>query len=826
MSTTVSRAAFAAALVAVSLTLAPDALSGDPGKDLKDHDVKVRLAAIEAIEATPAHDDAALLVEALKDKDWEVVDRAAVVLAKKGGPEEFAPLLDVALEGPTRKIRLLAARALAQIDLAKATEQLGKKTHGKNQLRAFEALGALASKAPSDAAAEYIDEGLKFAKSHDVVKLGYYDRDPVREAAAAALISVPVGQRVPRIGKLMLDPDLAVASAAVEVVYADPDPQFIQPLLSGLASSTINDVVERRIRNALRAIVAAQPPGAEAARVAKPIFDALAIAPTPEVAARLARLIGELGKAPPPPDPDAPKNPDGSDKIDPKPKLAFIDADAAVTALGPAVNHADPKPRCAAVVALGKIRSDAALAQVTSAATDVDARVRLFAVRTLATTLGATNANTFKVLVERLSDADPLVREEAAVAMGVKGLKGAIPALSKVVEEAIAEKKNAKWALGTVALVSMGKTQDPDAVEPLARFAKEAKDWRLVASAVIGLGRVQQPDAVDPMIDALDDKDPCVHRCAFEFLRRLSSKDVGEDSRSWRAWWKVNRPNYIFVDRVEEARKAKKYGYAPSIEGLYTGLDIVVMGSIGGGDHIEDLLKTLKIEHRVILSPRVHEAGLHPYALFVSNCWGKIGEQDAETLQWFVRTGGYLFASCWSLKETVEKVYPGVVQRFMTKSKGNDVIDYTPLAKPCVPNDPFLESVFDDWTRPQYVLEGAFLIEMLDPDRCQVLIDSPQAATTWGSGAMACWFNAGHGVILDSVNHFSHQGFHFATYLKTPEDRMAYAMDHMGTTYADLREFAAKKIFDATIKCEKEVTDESAFRFISNFVRFKRRIDL
>ena len=100
---------------------------------------------------------------------------------------------------------------------------------------------------------------------------------------------------------------------------------------------------------------------------------------------------------------------------------------------------------------------------------------------------------------------------------------------------------------------------------------------------------------------------------------------------------------------------------------------------------------------------------------------------------------------------------------------------------------------------------------------------TPRLRCTRNAG---CWFTAGHGVILDSVNHFNHQGFHFATQLKTAEDRMAYAMDHMGITYSDLRDFVAKKTFDAPQRCEKEVTDESAFRFISNFVRFKRKTDL
>lgn len=824
MKTPLGRAAFAAALFTLSLSIATDALPADPAKDLKDKDVKVRLAAVDALAASDGKDAEPLLIEALKDKDWEVVERAAVALGTKGGPASFAPLLDMALTGPIRRIRVLAARSLGAIDAAKATEQIGKRTRSRDAVRAFQALGALAGKAPGDAVPDLIDEGLKLSKSHEVVKLGYYDRDPVREAAARALTAAPLTVRVARVQKLMFDKDIAVASAAIESVVAAPDPAFIPPLLSGLAATSINDCVERRLRNALRAIVVAQPPGPEALRVAKPILDAVATAPGPEAAARLARLIGDLGKAPAPPSKDDPPVKEGEAKKDPP--AALLDADACVNALMPAITHTDPRPRGAAVIAMGKIRSETSLGHVIGGAADTDARVRLLSVRTLATVLGATHPKAFKVLSDGLGDTDALVREESAVALGVKGLTGAIPSLTKVVDDAMADKKGSKWALATAALVSMGKTQDPEAVAPLIRIAKEAKDWRIAASAVVGLGRVQQPDAVDPLIDALDEKDECVKACAFEFLRRLSSKDIPADSRSWRAWWKQVRPNYIFVDRVEEARKAKKYGYAPSIEGLYTGLDVVVMGSIGGGDHIEDMLKTLKIQHRVILSPRVKQAGLHPYALFVANCWGKIGEEDAEALQWFVRAGGYLFSSCWALHETVVKVYPGVVQRFMTKSKGNDVIDYTPIATPCIPDDPFLDSVFDQWTEPQYVLEGAYLLEVLDPDRCEVLIDSPQAATTWGSGGMAAWFNAGHGVILDSVNHFSHQGYHFATWLKTAEDRMAYAMDHMGITYADLRMFAEQKVFDSPQRAEKEVTDESAFRFLSNFVRFKRRVDL
>jgi hypothetical protein len=48
----------------------------------------------------------------------------------------------------------------------------------------------------------------------------------------------------------------------------------------------------------------------------------------------------------------------------------------------------------------------------------------------------------------------------------------------------------------------------------------------------------------------------------------------------------------------------------------------------------------------------------------------------------------------------------------------------------------------------------------------------------------------------------------------------------MGLTYADMRLHAANKVFSSSGRCEKEITDESAFRFLSNFVRLKRRVDL
>jgi hypothetical protein len=163
-------------------------------------------------------------------------------------------------------------------------------------------------------------------------------------------------------------------------------------------------------------------------------------------------------------------------------------------------------------------------------------------------------------------------------------------------------------------------------------------------------------------------------------------------------------------------------------------------------------------------------------------------------------------------------VYPGVVRKYETKS---EVMDDVPGS--CVaPDSPYLQGVFTAHTTPIFKLEGAHLIEVLEPERCEVLVDSPICAERWGSGELAVWFHAGHGLILDSVNHFDLQGFEAATGLKTADDRIAYAFDHLGLDYARWRETREEKWWGSNVGAAKVVPDLFAFRFLTNFVRRKR----
>jgi hypothetical protein len=144
------------------------------------------------------------------------------------------------------------------------------------------------------------------------------------------------------------------------------------------------------------------------------------------------------------------------------------------------------------------------------------------------------------------------------------------------------------------------------------------------------------------------------------------------------------------------------------------------------------------------------------------------------------------------------------------------------VAEPCR-ESPYLTGVFESGTRPRYSLYGSHLIDVLDPERVEVLIDSPECESRWGGGNLAAWWSVGHGLILDSANHFDLQGlgYELAPKMKDAADRIAYAIDTMGLRYSEVRAIPGD-VWKSSTKSAEDVRDLSMFRFLTNFVRRKR----
>jgi len=135
----------------------PARAAEDPVKALKSKDVKVRLKAVKQLAEVKGGKTAEkLLIGALSDRDWEVVEHAAAGLGRIGGKAAVPALAKLAITGPVHRVRLAAARSLLALDPAAAAPMLLKRVAGDYAPPALEALSVLAPKLD----AETLKEGL------------------------------------------------------------------------------------------------------------------------------------------------------------------------------------------------------------------------------------------------------------------------------------------------------------------------------------------------------------------------------------------------------------------------------------------------------------------------------------------------------------------------------------------------------------------------------------------------------------------------------------------------------------------------------------------
>jgi len=742
--------------------------------DLRSKDIDVRLAAIDAIAAAADAAAERTLTSLLRDGDWEVQERAAAALGAVKSASALSKLVDLAIEGDIARVRRAAALAVAEIDAEQAAERIFKKAKSKREVLALEALALVLRKRPPFEHADKLQARIGDEDAH------------VREAAAVAWLEA-AGDRQQALQTLTSSRHLVVRCRALDAVAEAPRAEDLAVTTALFAGEGQNPVVARRILRALAAVLAAaEGDRAPAAR------QALDGAGTSELTlARRAALIPLLNEGEQP----------------------VFDDKAAIDALGACLQSSSVRARSAAAKALREIGGDDALQRaLRQFEIETAPTAQLQLVETVAALREPTTADAAKWLTAIVGgsyEAD--VRERAIVHLGRSGVQGAAETLVQVLADR-------SWELAVCAAVSLGKTDDDAAFAPLRGLLNNA-DWRMRGAAVVGLMHWSRDEAVDPLLGMLGDEHPVVARAAHEALRAMSRNFEAEpDEKAWRSWWTKNRANHDFIDREASLDKLKKYGYAVPDSEIYQGLDVVVFTS--RGDHIELLLDRLGIGYRKTEASKVTADGVHPEAIFVSNCTGELTDDDVMPLRWFVKTGGSLFGSCWALSETIARIHPGVMQMARTPDQVLDDV----RARPCRPDSPLLTGVFPPSVVPIYHLEGAHLIQVLDPERCEVLIDSPDAAERHGCGNLAAWFFSGHGVLFDSANHFDLQGLSVAGAgnLKKAKERQAYAVDHLGMSLATWREAQNEGYWKNKTKANERVPDLSAFRLLTNFVRSKR----
>jgi HEAT repeat protein len=749
------------------------------GEDkLKSKDPLERLAAIEELGVERSESAAKSLAKLLDDADWEVMERAAEALGKVGGEKDADDLAKLALEGPVRRVRLVAARSAAALDADGVASGLLRKIRGDT---APAALDALAIVLPA------------CAEPPPLRPLEALLRDKVGRLRAGAARALVLGARDDRpevLKELLASERVMVRAAALEGAENSGDAALLAPLLEYLGSESVLDpLLERRARRAFVASVRAIADEAQRKEAALDAVGGLGGDAAAVKAARGPRLVRELV---------------GTD---------LVAASALEERLAGALGHAHEGVRAQAAAVLGALGGESAAQRARElAATDPSARVRRAAATAALVVQGTDTPEGLPFALERLAiESEAAAREDLVVALGRRDLEGAREALVGALEDA-------DWRVRVAAAVSLGKTRLEAARAPLeALYQNSAADWRMRGAAIAGLAHLYQSDAVPKVIGALDDEEPLVKRMAHGWLVAATGQDLAPESEPWREWWNAAGSRARLLDIQELDERQRRYGYdGVTMAEIYRGLDVQVLES--RGDHIEKLLTHLDIPHNMTRAGIVRSSGPDPRGVFVANCTGEIEADDTETLEFFLHAGGYLFGSCWAVEETIARIAPGYVRRLATR---DEVLDRV-TAYPAAPASPYVEGVFAPGTVPLYELQGAYLIEVLAPERVEVLVDSPEAAERWGGGELAAWFRVGHGVVLDSVNHFDVQGLEMAQGLKKPVDRQAYAVDHMGLSYEALRDNRNESYWGNNHRAAQVIQDLSVFRLVTNFVRLRR----
>lgn len=753
-------------IAAIVILTATTSAQDDPAKLIVRKDVKDRLNAI-AIISSRGHEKAeALLQKAAKDRDWQVVESAVEALAVRGSDDSTKQLLSLAVGHPLRRVRLAAARTLRVLDPDEAAERLIKKLRGEGLLRVAESLAEVGGEQSEK-------EFVKLLASSDAA---------VRRAAVTGLETLAGESAVAQLHGLVQDRDLSVRAAAVEALAEMGDSDSVPLLLAALSETRVEDVIERRLIQAVGRLLSRLEGDAQAAAL-----EACYAAWTEDVSAaacaRLARLLGRLCEG-------EPALPGREDRV------------SLLQARG--LSHENESVRAAAVDALARAAASGVWeALVERLESDESERVRFQGLRALAR---IDEAGAVAPLVRALAgDAAASVREEAAVLLGRAGDVAALPALRAALADV-------EWPVMLAAAIAVGRLQDRDSVAPLVAFL-EHDDWKLRASAVVGLGRIGVKDVVEPLIDALDDRDPVVASTAHEYLQSVTRTAMGPRAQNWKKWWDKN--SEWFKDPEATVRKRdSRYADTTFRRRPYASLqdsDVIVLTS--GRDQLEKVLDKLEIEYRLTPAGKVHESELHPNAVFLANCQGKIEDSDVERLDWFVRSGGYLLASCWGLTNTVVRTFPGVVRAMPQGQQPAGVIPATPVADGSI----FLEDVFAEAVDTHFQLQGYQIAHVLDPERYEVLIDSPAGAARWGAGNLAGWFSVGHGVVLNSTNHFALAGMTGAKF-SSEDQRKAFAIDRLGYSYEQVRDLARRGHFKSDSKAVDACDDLTILRLVARFV--------
>lgn len=170
----------------------------------------------------------------------------------------------------------------------------------------------------------------------------------------------------------------------------------------------------------------------------------------------------------------------------------------------------------------------------------------------------------------------------------------------------------------------------------------------------------------------------------------------------------------------------------------------------GSYDHVELVLGALELPYTPVDAHQLPAVSLRPEQVLVLNCPGHLPPPAIRQVKEFVRRGGSLFSTDWTLRNVLEPVFPGHVE-YNDRPTADDVVRIEIHDR----EHRFLKGVMEEGDEPVWWLEGSsYPIRILDPEWVEVLLSSQELEGKYGEAPVAVAFGHGDGEVFHMISHY------------------------------------------------------------------------
>jgi hypothetical protein len=171
-----------------------------------------------------------------------------------------------------------------------------------------------------------------------------------------------------------------------------------------------------------------------------------------------------------------------------------------------------------------------------------------------------------------------------------------------------------------------------------------------------------------------------------------------------------------------------------------------LLGINGRMDYINEVVPFCYCAQKDVVEPTSNPCNLEPYHVVLVGCPGELSPAWINPVENYVKRGGYLVTTDWSLENLIPKVAPGFIS---AGGKGDGMYSIRLVAD----NHPFLADVNPDRLGQWDIETSSDLVRIENSEMVKVLIDSPKLQESKKHGAIMVTFPLEKGHIVHFVSH-------------------------------------------------------------------------